>query len=146
MIHITDSTRTKIWEFLWFWFPITRLESVHFHFLRPIYPTLWYTYNSTDSIFGATAPKPSVPSVSPSASGATKAFASILSTPSVPAASSSKKDKVNPVALKYYSSLRGLNVFFLSAISKPSAGSIHRCLRYGSALQELPNICAEGVQ
>ncbi|THH16192.1 hypothetical protein EW146_g4407 [Bondarzewia mesenterica] len=68
------------------------------------------------------------PPVSSSASNATKTFASFISpappttkpaepTPS-PEADSSKESGDNEAAVKYYSSLRGLNTSFLSAVSK----------------------------
>ncbi|KAF7968919.1 hypothetical protein HWV62_28854 [Athelia sp. TMB] len=79
--------------------------------------------SSPSATFGASfSPdaKPA-PTISSSASGATKAFASFLSsapTPAPAAAPAPKSEEVDPAALKYYKSLRGLNVSFLSAISK----------------------------
>ncbi|KAH9061316.1 hypothetical protein EDB87DRAFT_1611110 [Lactarius vividus] len=76
----------------------------------------------------AEASQSSAPAVTESASNATKKFASFLgpsstagTKPAVPSSDSPKPDAsgdTDEVALKYYTSLRGLNTSFLSAVSK----------------------------
>ncbi|KAH9176355.1 hypothetical protein EDB89DRAFT_152122 [Lactarius sanguifluus] len=76
----------------------------------------------------AEASRSSAPTVAESASNATKKFASFLgpsstagAKPVVPSSDSPKPDAsgdTDEVALKYYTSLRGLNTSFLSAVSK----------------------------
>ncbi|KAH9047829.1 hypothetical protein EDB84DRAFT_386909 [Lactarius hengduanensis] len=76
----------------------------------------------------AEASRSSAPAIAESASNATKKFASFLgpsstagAKPAVPSSDSPKPDAsgdTDEVALKYYTSLRGLNTSFLSAVSR----------------------------
>ncbi|KAI0315467.1 hypothetical protein OF83DRAFT_1173796 [Amylostereum chailletii] len=86
--------------------------------------------SSTPFSLGPSNSKPlsssTAPSIASSASNATKTFASFLNPSSVPATPSSSvapppnspPSGLDDVALKYYSSLRGLNTSLLAAISK----------------------------
>ncbi|KAN0133922.1 hypothetical protein V8E53_008140 [Lactarius tabidus] len=66
----------------------------------------------------AEATQSSAPVVADSASNATKKFASFLGPSSTAGAKPDTSGDTDQVALKYYTSLRGLNTSFLSAISK----------------------------
>ncbi|KAG0698127.1 hypothetical protein DFH29DRAFT_1019689 [Suillus ampliporus] len=76
---------------------------------------------AASSPFSFTPPAPTAfaaSNVAPSASAATRGYASVVQSASAANASPSTPDEDYDSALKYYQSIRGLNVSFLSAIQK----------------------------